>query len=139
MKLHSLAFLFLLAACSEPSANAQNARCELCGMRIEPDSGWRSGGASLRFDSPKCLFRYRHERGEVREPWMIEYYTQRRRPAEGLFYVIGSDLEGPMGRDLVPVEGREAAERLRRDHHGDRVLSYAEVTREVAASLFGSR
>jgi nitrous oxide reductase accessory protein NosL len=67
---------------------------------------------------------------------VIEYYSQARRPARDLFFVIGTDLEGPMGRDLVPVAGREAADRLLREHHGERVLSFDEVTRSVAASLF---
>ena len=56
-----------------------------------------------------------------------------------LFYVIGSDLESPMGRDLVPVRGREEAERLRDDHHGEAVLSYDEVTSEVVEGLFTPR
>ena len=49
---------------------------------------------------------------------------------------MGSDLEGPMGRDLVPVSGAAEAEGFASDHGGDRVLSYREVTPEVVASLF---
>ncbi len=133
--------LFAFAACESQSTAQAPSRCDLCGMRVEADSGWRAGGkdasgATLAFDTPKCLFRRHHERGEVRDAWVIEYYSQQRRPARELLYVIGTDLQGPMGRDLVPVAGREAAERLMRDHHGERVLAYDEVTPEVAASLF---
>jgi nitrous oxide reductase accessory protein NosL len=132
---------WLLAACETESTAAAQQRCELCGMRIESSSGWRAGaraadGEALAFDTPKCLFRRHHERGAVTDPWVIEYYSQARRPARDLFFVIGTDLEGPMGRDLVPVAGRENAERLMREHHGQRVLTFAEVTREVTASLF---
>lgn len=130
-----------IGGCSgEGTAEAQQ-RCDLCGMRVESSSGWRAGGrdasgAALAFDTPKCLFRRHHERGPVSEPWVIEYYSQERRPARELFFVIGTDLQGPMGRDLVPVAGREAADRMLREHHGDRVLTFEEVTPEVAASLF---
>lgn len=143
MRLTKIAFAalaaLLITACGGES-EAQD-RCDLCGMRVGADSGWRAGGESaegapLAFDTPKCLFRRHHERGEVRDAWVIEYYSQQRRPARELFFVIGSDLEGPMGRDLVPVAGREAAERLMRDHHGQRVLAFDEVTREVTAALF---
>jgi nitrous oxide reductase accessory protein NosL len=130
----------LLSACS-PSAADERPRCAHCGMRVDPASGWRAGGtaqngSALVFDAPKCLFRYR-EGHTVRAPWMIEYYSQSRRPAAALHYVIGTDLTGPMGRDLVPVSSdRSAAERLRRDHHGERVLVFDEVTPAIVDSLF---
>lgn len=143
----ALALLFAvtlpLAACgTEGNAEAQQ-RCELCGMRIDPRSGWRAGGRSasgeVLFDTPKCLFRYHLREGGVREPWAIEYYSQERRPARELFYVIGTDLTGPMGRDLVPVSGREAADRLMREHHGERVLAFGEVTAAIVDDLFRPR
>jgi copper chaperone NosL len=134
----------LFGACGdEDTAQPRAARCDVCGMRIDPSSGWRAGGqtealAEVRFDTPKCLFRYHHQRGGVREPWVIEYYTQERRPARELLYVLGSDVQGPMGRDLVPVQGREAAERFARDHQG-RVLGFDEVTAAVVDELFRPR
>lgn len=135
-------FLLLLAACGESSE--QTARCATCGMIVAPESGWRAGGTSasgeeLVFDAPKCLFRHRHERGEVSDAWVIEYYAQERRPAAEMRYVIGSDLESPMGRDLVPIEGEEAAERFMADHHGEGVLTYAQVSADVVSALFEPR
>lgn len=146
MRLVQVALVIVLAAGSvagcggESTAEAQQ-RCDLCGMRVDPSSGWRAGardasGQALAFDAPKCLFRRHFERGAVSEPWVIEYYSQARRPARDLFFVIGTDLHGPMGRDLVPVAGREAADRLSREHHGERVLSFDEVTRDVVGTLF---
>lgn len=131
----------VLAACgSDESDGAEaTARCATCGMVVAPDSGWRAGGDDLAFDAPKCLFRYRHREGDVPNAWVIEYYAQERRPAREMLYVIGTDLEGPMGRDLVPVEGREAAERLMADHHGERILAFDEVTQDVVEGLFTPR
>lgn len=127
----------VLAACS---SGQEASRCEICGMAIDSRSGWRAGADAaaerLTFDTPKCLFRYRHQRGEVEGAWVTEYYSQERRSARALFYVLGSNLEGPMGRDLVPIAGREEAERFRRDHHGERVLAFDEVTPEIVQSLF---
>ncbi len=137
-----LALLLTLASCGQQSsAQAQPDRCDNCGMRIDPHSGWRAGGVSntgqqVAFDTPKCLFRYHHQHGGVGQPWAIEYYSQERRPARHLFYVLGTDLSGPMGRDLVPVEGREAALRLKRDHHGEQVLAFDEVSLEIVDGLF---
>ena len=89
----------LLLACGggdggdEARAESQPSRCDLCGMRVDPDSGWRAGGElasaeaeggrALTFDAPKCLFRHHHTRGAVSNAWVIEYYAQERRPAAG--------------------------------------------------------
>lgn len=139
----ALTLAIVLGACAEQGSAEAQRRCDVCGMRIDSSSGWRAGGRSssgeLRFDTPKCLFRHLHREGGVRDPWVIEYYAQERRPARELFYVTGTDLEGPMGRDLVPVAGREAAERLMREHHGDRVLAFGEVTEAIVESLFRPR
>lgn len=145
--------LAVLAGCSggDPLASAQptGPRCAHCGMRVaaEPSApgwAWRAGlttasGEALSFDAPKCMFRVlRGERGRgARDAWVVEYYTTERRPAASPFYVIGSDLQSPMGRDLVPIEGRERAERFLADHHGERVLSFDEVTSSVVDTLFG--
>lgn len=135
----SLSLSVALAACGSDEAEETRARCPTCGMVVDAESGWRAGGDDLLFDGPKCLFRYRHGPHEVEDAWMIEYYSQERRPARELLYVIGSDLESPMGRDLVPVAGREAAERLMADHHGDGILTFDEVTSEVVEALFRPR
>ena len=136
----------LALACGDDAgeAAAETTRCDLCGMVVDPESGWRAGGASadggeLSFDTPKCLFRHHHERGPVSEPWVIEYDSQARRPADELFYVLGSDVEGPMGRDLVPLASRERAQGFLADHQGERVLAFDEVTADVAAELFRPR
>lgn len=131
-----------LAACG----GREQARCDTCGMIVSPDSGWRAGahsasGDDLSFDSPKCLFRHALAHESITDAWVIEYYSQERRPAGDLLYVLGSDLESPMGRDLVPVEGREAADRIIEDHplpdhEGERILRHSEVDSAVIEALF---
>lgn len=134
--------LVTLIGCGESAeAPRSDERCDLCGMRIEATSEWRAGGASadgeeLHFDAPKCLFRYHLTRGGVQRPWVIEHYSQEHADAEALLYVTGTELYSPMGSDLVPVRGREAAEGLRIDHHGDAIHTFGEVTEPVIEPLF---
>jgi nitrous oxide reductase accessory protein NosL len=45
-------------------------------------------------------------------------------------FVVGSDIVGPMGPDLVPVDAARA-ERFTKDH-GGRALAVGEVTLAVA-------
>jgi copper chaperone NosL len=128
---HAWLALFLFACSGDTTV-----RCELCGMVIDESSGWRAGAGEARFDTPKCLFRHREQGHTIERAWVIEYYAQERRDADDLFYVLGSDVQGPMGRDLVPIAGRENAERFLADHHGERILAFDEVRGEVVDALF---
>src|SRR5688572_3910714 len=91
----ALVLMVLVVACS---SSAETERCAHCGMVVDAESGWRagatSGGETLRFDTPKCLFAYREQHTAIRDPWVIEYYAQERRDADALFYVLGSDVHG---------------------------------------------
>lgn len=139
-----------LASCqsSEQHASAQPAagRCAHCGMRVTASDPWHaslvtSSGETLAFDAPKCMFRLLlGERGRgARSATVTEYYSGEARPAASLHYVLGSDILSPMGRDLVPIDGLERAERFARDHRGQRVLAYGDVTSAIIDELFTPR
>ncbi len=133
------AVIWLATGCSP-----QGARCAKCGMLVDDHPRWVAGatteaGAEERFCCPRCLFAWRHSpRGAgSRDAWVTEYYTQRRTPIGEVIFVMGSDVVGPMGQALVPVAGREAAERFRQDHHGGRLLTATEITPELLRELAG--
>ena len=96
-----------------------------------------AGGRDVRFDAPRCMFAWLQSTsgrgGEA--PWVTEYYTQRKRPAAFVWYVVGSDVTGPMGPDLVPIGDEAAAQRFREEHHGRAVLPYDAVNAAALAGL----
>jgi hypothetical protein len=49
--------------------------------------------------------------------------------------VIGSDVLGPMGHELVPHDSSEEAREFMQDHKGRRVLRFEEVTPELLKAL----
>lgn len=107
-------------------------------MYIDLSPRWTAGlkssaGREEHFDAPKCMLRYRADQPGAREAWVTEYYSQTRMALDQVRLVEGSDVLGPMGRDLVPVEA-SAAEGFARDH-GGRVLRVDEVDAAVLASL----
>lgn len=131
--------IMALVACG--SSTDERPRCAQCGMYADAAPQWvanahEPGGVVRHFDGPKCMFRYAAAAGAGRdlELSVTEYYSQTTQPAEGLLYVRGSDLRSPMGRDLVPLDGREAAAEFTRDHGGD-VLTFGEITPAVLAGL----
>ena len=51
------------------------------------------------------------------------------------FYVVGSDIYGPMGRELIPFEKEADAREFMKDHKGNRVLKLISVTPDILKSL----
>jgi copper chaperone NosL len=117
----------LTAACKKES------RCKHCGMRIDPSSPWRSelvaeNGTVTSFDTPRCAFTsWRRGATPAKTLRAQDYYERRWAGAEELRFVVGGDVLGPMGPDLVPVE-RGRAMKFVQDHGADRAYAADEVT-----------
>lgn len=149
-----LAVAAITAATTAPTAPslpqpAPDDRCPVCGMLVAPHPEWLArvlydDGTTLFFDGPKDLFRYLHKPARFRpdragravaQVLVTGYYAGRALPAGEALYVIGSDVLGPMGAELVPLASRPEAEEFRRDHGGRGILTYDEVTPELVAGL----
>ena len=105
-----------------PAAGAKD-RCAVCGMFVAPYPDWVAAvvfrdGTVAYFDGPKDMFRYvfavetfdsSRKPDQIQSLWATEYYPTTLMPAADLFFVVGSDVLGPMGHELVPVRGQEAA------------------------------
>jgi len=120
------------------------ARCAKCGMLVADHPRWVAGaitpsGGEERFCCPRCMFAWHlSPRGKgSRDLWVTEYYSQQRTPVADVFFVMDSDVVGPMGKSLVPIAGREAAERFRQDHHGARLLKPGDLTPELLREIAG--
>jgi len=122
-------------------------RCPVCGMLVGKHAQWLAqmvlaDGKILAFDGPKDLFAYyfhpdRYGSGseKVEEIWIKDYYDVRWHRAEQAFFVIGSDVLGPMGHELIPFSSRQAADNFSADHHGRQVASFAEITPALVETL----
>jgi hypothetical protein len=92
-------------------------------MKIDPASPWVSyvtlHGREEVFDTPSCAFAAWRKGGTGERPpaRFREYYSQNLKPAEELRFVRGSDVVGPMGPELVPVDLATAG-RFAREHNG---------------------
>ncbi|MCK6551872.1 nitrous oxide reductase accessory protein NosL [Myxococcota bacterium] len=131
-----------------PAATPRD-RCPVCGMIVFDFPEWAAAvvfrdGATLHFDGVKDLFDFlgdvpRYAKGrtraDVRTIAVTDYYDQTRIDAKAALFVLGTDIRGPMGHELVPVATRAAAEELMKDHEGKRILTFDEVTPAVLALL----
>jgi nitrous oxide reductase accessory protein NosL len=124
-------------------------KCPVCGMFVSKYPDWIaavtfSDGTSAYFDGPKDLFRFlsdvkryapnRRER-DVTAIIVADYYRVTPLSGYAAFYVIGSDVFGPMGRELVPFAREADAREFMKDHGGDRILRFKDITSDVLEKL----
>lgn len=126
------------AVAAAPPQPGEKDRCAVCGMFVAPFPQWTAAielkdGRHFYFDGPKDLFICLFDlpaylpgvsMDQVAGVYVTEYYSTSLHPATEVIFVTGSDVLGPMGQELVPVLGREAAETFRRDHKGEKLLRF---------------
>lgn len=141
----TLLFLILTAYAAfaaEPAAPGKKDRCPVCGMFVAPYPEWIAtivfqDGSQLFFDGCKDLFRHyfdmpaegeQQSRKQIASIYVTEYYSTKLMKAEEAFFVLGSDVYGPMGKELIPVAGKETATTFLRDHQATEILSFDQIT-----------
>ncbi len=123
--------------------------CPVCGMLVSKYPNWvavalyRDGHAHF-FDGAKDMFKYLqdyakyapgHRKEDLTGLYVTEFYGLTRIDARKAYYVVGSDVLGPMGHELVPLESRADAEEFLKDHKGRRILGFEQVTGEIVTKL----
>jgi nitrous oxide reductase accessory protein NosL len=101
-------------------------------------------GSKAFFDGAKDMFKYTHHlsrynpgknRSDIQAVFVTDYYDLV--PIDGMkaYYVTGSTVYGPMGKELIPFVNEEAANEFLVDHSGSSILRYKDVTLETLKSL----
>jgi hypothetical protein len=125
----------LVSACSK-----KEARCRNCGMKIDPASQWRAelvgpGGEITAFDTPRCALQsWRSGKTPAKSLRVQDYYDRQPKDGADVRFVIGGDVVGPMGPDLVPVDPARVSKFIQ-DHAADRALKLEEITPEVLGAI----
>jgi copper chaperone NosL len=115
--------------------------CPVCGMFVAKYPDWVAtvlykNGHAHHFDGAKDLFKYLndlpkwapgHELKNIASIGVTEYYSVSLIDAHKAYYVIGSDVLGPMGNELIPLETLEDAKEFLKDHKGVKILRFDEV------------
>ena len=58
---------------------------------------------------------------------VTDYYSQKGIDGRKAFYVIRSDIYGPMGNELIPFELEGDAQTFKNDHYGKRVIKFSDI------------
>ena len=137
------------AAEKAPPAPSAKEKCPVCGMFVAPYPNWQGvivykDGGRFFFDGPKDLFTYylapdkygsAGKRADIADIYVKDYYSVAAIDGRKAFYVIGSDVRGPMGKELVPFAKKTDADGFLKDHHGRKVLPFDEITQATLNNL----
>jgi copper chaperone NosL len=124
-------------------------KCPVCGMFIYKYPDWVgeiifSDGTAAFFDGAKDLFKYYFDlkkyepektQKDIAAIYVTEYYDMKLMNARKAFFVIGSDVFGPMGRELIPFFTKEDASEFKKDHNGTRILVFEQITPAIIREL----
>jgi nitrous oxide reductase accessory protein NosL len=132
-----------------PIKPSQKDKCPVCGMFVAkyPDflaEIFFKDGSSVFFDGTKDMFKYyfnlkkyqpSKNLSDIGSIYVTNYYHLTLIDGLTAYYVIGSDIYGPMGRELIPFEKEADAKEFMKDHQGKSILRFKEVTYERVKSL----
>jgi copper chaperone NosL len=124
-------------------------KCPVCGMFVAkyPDFAaqiqFRDGSTSY-FDGVKDMFKYylnlsRYAPGkktaDITAILVTNYYDLTMVDGLPAYYVVGSDVYGPMGRELIPFVKESEARDFLKDHKGKSIIRFRDVTPAVLRTL----
>jgi nitrous oxide reductase accessory protein NosL len=66
---------------------------------------------------------------------VTDYYSQKPIDGKKAYYVIGSDINGPMGNELIPFELENDAKTFMSDHNGKKVIPFNQITQDEVLKL----
>ncbi|MFC2057618.1 nitrous oxide reductase accessory protein NosL [Campylobacterota bacterium] len=146
---------FLMAGQSESLTTAKGqmevpteVKCPVCGMFVAKYPKWAAlidvEGKKHYFDGVKDMMKFYifdvdfpYDRSKITQVEVTDFYTLQAIDAKQAFYVIGSDVFGPMGNELIPFLTKEAAQNFMTDHRGEKIILFEEITPKFVMGLDG--
>jgi copper chaperone NosL len=124
-------------------------KCPVCGMFVAKypdfvDQIIFKDGTHAFFDGVKDMMKYyfdlpkynpKKTKADIAALLVTDYYTMTLINGLQAFYVIGSDVYGPMGKELMPFKDEAAAKEFKVDHKGTSILLFKDVTPEIIKTL----
>ena len=113
-----------------------DSRCPVCGMFTAKYPKWSAlmqmeDGTKHYFDGVKDMMKFyfsptqfHHQKAPIKEIFVTDYYTLEALDAKKAFYVIGSNIYGPMGEELIPFKTKVDAQNFLDEHHGKKILTF---------------
>jgi nitrous oxide reductase accessory protein NosL len=133
----------------KPIKPAAKDKCPVCGMFVAKYPDFLAeilfkDGSSAFFDGTKDMFKYyfnlkkyqpSKKISDIDSIYVTDYYHLTLIDGSPAYYVVGSDIYGPMGRELIPFEKEADAKEFMKDHQGKSILRLKEIDDKVIKTL----
>jgi len=124
-------------------------KCPVCGMFVSKfpdfvDQIVFKDGSHAFFDGVKDMMKYYFDlpkynpektKADIAAIFVTDYYTLKLIDGLKAWYVVGSDVYGPMGKELMPFSDEAAAKEFKVDHKGTAILSFQDITPALIKTL----
>lgn len=140
---------FSWAVDKDPVKPGPKDKCPVCGMFVAKYPDFIAvvtfkDGTHAFFDGVKDMMKYyfnlqkynpskKHD--DIAQIHVTDYYSLSFIDGSKAFYVSGSDIYGPMGRELIPFETEPDAGEFLKDHKGKAVLRFQDINKDVMKGL----
>ena len=111
---------------------SKDEKCPVCGMFLYKYPEWIARieyqNKNVSFDGIKDMMKYyfEHPKG-IKVMLVQEYYTQEVIDAKKAYFVIGSDVYGPMGNELIAFKDKASAKQFYLDHKAKKILKFDDI------------
>jgi len=137
-----------LAAVKGQMVVPREVKCPVCGMFVAKYPKWAAlidvEGKKHYFDGVKDMMKFYifdvdfpYDRSNISHIEVTDFYTLQAIDAKQAFYVIGSDVYGPMGNELIPFLNNEAAQNFMSDHRAEKIIRFDDITPKLVMGLDG--
>ncbi len=123
-------------------------KCPVCGMFVTKYPKWAAliteNSNHHYFDGVKDMMKFYifdvdfpYDRTQISKIEVTDFYTLKAIDAKKAFYVVGSDVFGPMGNELIPFLTEDAAKNFMKDHSADQIIMFDDITPKLVMGLDG--
>ncbi len=123
----------------------KDSKCPVCGMFVYKYPKWaahmRVDGKDYYFDGVKDMMKFfifdgdfPYDRKKIEKMEVSDFYTLDAIDAKKAFYVIGSNVYGPMGNELIPFKNKKEALNFIKDH-GGKIVKFSDIDDKLVISL----
>ena len=127
----------------------KQSRCPVCAMFVAKYPKWvahivTKEGHNHYFDGVKDMMKFyfepkkyhhNHTKEDFVSMFVSDYYTLEKIEAKEAFYVVGSNIYGPMGHEFIPFKHEADAKIFSKTYNGKKIYRFEELSLDIVWGL----
>ncbi len=133
----------------KPATPTAGDKCPVCGMFVAKYPDFLAqivfkDGSQIFFDGVKDMMKYyfdlakynpSQKAADIAAILVTDYYSLKLIDGFEAYYVFGSNVYGPMGKELVPFSTESDAKEFKKDHAGQSIYRFKDINSHLVKIL----